>query len=56
MGIKQQGGDFDHSPLSGAKVQNELSYAFTSPYTFMVWTGTLPAFCFTVTAWEVNQY
>jgi len=41
---------------AGAKVKNEWRYAFNPPYAFMVWTGILPAFYFTVSVWEVNDY
>jgi len=56
LGIKWQEHDIYHSFLSGAEVKNEWRYAFTPPSTFMVWTGTLPAFYFRVGVWEVNEY
>jgi hypothetical protein len=47
-GVKRQGREVDHSPLSDAEVKNELSYFSTPLYVFMAWClvkhkGILPS-------------
>jgi len=36
-GLKWPGHEADHSPLSGAEVNNVWSYTFTPPYVFIAW-------------------
>ena len=43
--VKRSGHETDHSASTSAKVNNEWSYASTSPYAFVTCTGTSSLLC-----------